>query len=206
MRVKGIVMKNKFNHIALATLTTLSIGGCLAEEPASDSEQASLGAAPETSSRAPTDLEIASQIQAAAAVNFHEIVNFAFGNQCVDAPGGVLNVVLRIAACNGSDTQKWSFVAASSPNTFFLVNKRSGFCAEVNNGTSNPGELVDEFHCDGSQAEQWVQSFRVVDGVSYQQYRHLGTSLCLDTVGGAGSQLMQFSCGSSNNAQTWLVR
>jgi hypothetical protein len=28
-------------------------------------------------------------------------------------------------------------------------------------------------------------------GSTYQQYTHAGTSLCLDTVGGAGSQLME---------------
>jgi hypothetical protein len=95
------------------------------------------------------------RIHAAATGNYHEIVNLAY-NQCVDAPHGALNVVLRIATCNGSDTQKWASVAGPSSSTY-LVNKSSGYCAEVNNGTSAPGELVDEWHCDGSQAEQWTR-------------------------------------------------
>jgi hypothetical protein len=198
-------MQKKFNRTAIAALSTLSFAGCLADETPSDSEE--LQAVTASSDRTPAELEVSQRIQAAAAGNFHQIVNFAFANQCVDAPNGTLNVVLKLTTCNiNSDSQKWSFVAASAPNTFFLVNKRSGFCAEVNNGTSTPGERVDQFHCNGTQAEQWIQSFRVVDGVSYQQYTHAGTSLCLDTVGSAGSQLMQFNCGASNDAQTWLVR
>ena len=110
---------------------------------------------------------------AAAAGNFHHIRNRAF-DQCITAPNGALNVVLKLADCNDSDmTQGWAFVAASSPNVFTLVNQQSGFCMEVNNGTSTPGERVDEFHCNGTTAELWVQSFRVIDGVAYQQIHPL---------------------------------
>jgi len=199
-------MQNKIQHVAIAIFSTLSFTGCLADETVSDSEQA-IETTRASAEQTPEQRDVSNRIKAAAAGNFHQIVNLAFNNQCIDAPNGTLNVVLKLTTCNSnSDSQKWSFVAASAPNTFFLVNKRSGFCAEVNNGTSTPGELVDQFHCNGTQSEQWVQSFRVVDGVSYQQYTHAGTSLCLDTVGSAGSQLMQFNCGASNDAQTWLVR
>jgi hypothetical protein len=198
-------MKNKFDRITLAltALSTLSIAGCLAGEPtsdpASDPDQAS---APAT-----TDISARIQAAAAAASSYHQLVNHAY-NQCMDAPGGVLNVILKLSNCintTASSSQKWAFVAAGPPSTFFLVNQLSGFCAEVNNGTSIPGERVDEWHCDGSSAEQWVQSFRVIDGIAYQVFTHAGTSLCLDTVGSAGSQLMQWNC-SGNDAQTWLVR
>jgi hypothetical protein len=143
-------------------------------------------------------------ITTAAWLNHHYIVNFAYGG-CIDAPNSLLNVRLRLAACLGSSTHDWSFVAASSPNTYYLVNVASGYCAEVNNNSGSPGEAVDEWYCNGTQAEQWVQSFRVIDGTVYQQFRHAGTNQCLDTVGGRDSQLMQWYCDAANDAQTWWV-
>jgi type IV secretory pathway TrbL component len=35
---------------------------------------------------------------------YHQIENLGSPNQCVDAPGGAFNVVLRITKCSGSDT------------------------------------------------------------------------------------------------------
>ena len=151
----------------------------------------------------PPPASISARIHAAAADNYHELVNLAY-NQCVDAPNGALNVILRIAPCNGSDTQKWASVPGPSSTTY-LVNKGSGYCAEVNNGTSNPGERVDEWYCNGSQAEQWTPHGSVA-GFSYRQFEHGRTGLNLDTVGGPGSQLMQWNRGANNAFQTWLVR
>ena len=133
---------------------------------------------------------------AAATRSYHEIVNYA-NNQSIEAPGGVLNVRLRLARCNpGSRAQKWAFVVdSSSANTYYLVNQAGGFCAEVNNGTSTAGEAVDEYFCNGTRSEQWARSFRVINGVAYQHFTHAGTDLCLDTVSGPGSQLMQWFCG-----------
>ncbi|KUM89748.1 hypothetical protein AQI88_39505 [Streptomyces cellostaticus] len=142
----------------------------------------------------------------AAASSYHEIVNLAY-HQCVEAPRGALNVRLRLAECNGlSAAQKWAFVAAPAASTYYLVNQAGGYCMEVNDGTANPGETVDEYFCNGTASEQWVQSFRTVNGIVYQQFTHSGTSLCLDTVSGPGSQLMQWNCDAGNDAQTWLVR
>ena len=138
------------------------------------------------------------QIKAAAA-GFKQIRNAAF-SQCVDAPGGSLNVRLKLAPCSASvATRQWAFVPTGAANTFFVVNEASGFCMEVNNGTSTPGETVDEFTCDGLASEQWV-----VEGLSL---RHAGTNQCLDTVGGPGSQLMQFNCGQAApaGAQSWVI-
>ncbi|MFC0548983.1 RICIN domain-containing protein [Kutzneria chonburiensis] len=135
---------------------------------------------------------------AAASDAFRQMRNAAF-TQCVDAPGGVLNVRLRLAPCSTLATRRWVFVPTGAPNTFFIVNRASGFCMEVNNGTATPGETVDEFTCDGLTSEQWV-----VEGLSL---RHLGTNQCLDTVGGAGSELMQFTCGQAApaGAQSWVI-
>jgi len=182
----------------VAGLSVLGMGGCLMNESAADPTSGS-------ATEALSGTAVADPISAAAG-NFHQIKNRAF-DQCISAPNGALNVVLKLADCNDSDTtQGWAFVATSSPGVFNIVNQNSGFCMEVNNGTSNPGERVDEFHCNGTTAELWAQSFRVIDGVAYQQYTHSGTNQCLDTVSGRGSQLMQFNCGAGNDAQTWLVQ
>lgn len=135
---------------------------------------------------------------AASADSFVHFRNAAF-SQCVDAPGGGLNVRLKLSPCSTSATQRWVLVPTGAPNTFFIVNKFSGFCMEVNNGTSNPGETVDEFFCNGQASEQWV-----VEGLTL---RHLGTNQCLDTVGGPGSELMQFTCGQARPpaAQSWVI-
>jgi len=125
------------------------------------------------------------------------IVNDAY-RQCIDAPGGALNVRLKLASCSGSGTQKWAFIPTGAANTYFIRNQASGLCMEVNNGTSTPGETVDEFTCDGQRSEQWVYQ-----GLTL---RHAGTNQCLDTVGGPGSQLIQYTCGQSAPAtvQFWI--
>jgi hypothetical protein len=130
---------------------------------------------------------------------YRQIRNAAF-TQCVDAPGGLLNVRLKLDTCSSfASTRNWVLVPTGAPNTFFIVNQASGFCMEVNNGTSNPGETVDEFVCDGLASEQWVyENLRL---------RHVGTNQCLDTVGGPGSQLMQFTCGQAAPpaVQSWII-
>src|SRR5690242_11980828 len=55
-------------------------------------------------------------------------------SQCIDAPGGALNVRLKLVACSGSGTQQWAFMPTGAANTYVIRNKASGFCMEVNNG------------------------------------------------------------------------
>ena len=143
---------------------------------------------------------------AVAASSYHTIKNLAY-NQCVDAPGGALNVRLQLVSCNGSSTQNWAFVSTGSTDTYYLVNQQSGYCAEVNNGTSVPGEAVDEYICDGLASEQWVETTAIVDQVVGAKFKHVGTNLCLDTVSSAGSQLMQWGCDDAHPAaaQVWTV-
>ena len=152
---------------------------------------------------------VALATQASAASDYHEIKNAAY-QQCVNAPNGVLNVRLQLAPCNASSgTQLWALVPTGAPATYYIVNATSGFCMEVNNGTSTPGETVDEYFCDGLASEQWVEDLISIRGVPYVHFRHAGTNECLDTVSGAGSQLMQWDCdsvvASSNTAQAWTV-
>ena len=120
-------------------------------------------------------------------------------SQCIDAPGGALNVRLKLVPCSGSGTQQWAFVPTGAANTYVIRNKASGFCMEVNNGTSTPKEAVDQFTCDGLASEQWV-----LEGLTL---RHAGTNQCLDTVGGEGSELMQWYCSDPHpaNVQSWIT-
>jgi hypothetical protein len=140
--------------------------------------------------------------QPAAISGQHQIKNVAY-NQCVVAPNNLENAGLQLGDCRKSGARAvWQFTPAGG--IFFMSNKSSGFCAEVNDGTSIPGELVDQFTCNGSPAEQWVEAptRRPADGLFYLELKH--GELCLDTVGGAGSQLMQYTC-DGNDAQLWIV-
>ncbi|HEX8107982.1 MAG TPA: RICIN domain-containing protein [Kofleriaceae bacterium] len=192
-------MNIKLQHM-ITVGVTLGMAGCLDQGPVADADA--------TAELAEPPAAITQQILAgAAASTFHQIKNRLYV-QCMDAPGGAFNVILKLANCNFLSEQHWAFVAAPAPNTFFLVNQLTGLCAEVNNGTAIPGERVDEFTCNGSTAEQWVSNLFNVGGTVYQQFQHAGTNQCLDTVGAQGSQLMQFNCDltGQNQAQQWLVQ
>jgi hypothetical protein len=196
-------IKNKLWRTAGIAAAAVGIGMTMAGVASASTGTSMVASVTGASAADPPPASISARIHAAAAGNYHELVNLAY-NQCVDAPHGALNVVLQIAPCNGSDTQKWASVAGPSSTTY-LVNKSSGYCAEVNNGTSNPGERVDEWYCNGSQAEQWTPRGATA-GFAYQQFEHGTTGLSLDTVGGPGSQLMQWYRDANNASQTWLVR
>jgi len=158
------------------------------------------GASAATSSPG-SEAHASAQIKAAAAANNSQQIRNAAFSQCVDAPGGALNVRLKLSDCSASiGTRRWAFVPTGAANTYFIVNVASSLCMEVNNGTSTPGETVDEYFCNGLASEQWVLG----DGLTM---RHAGTNQCLDTVGGRGSQLMQFTCGQSSPpaAQSWVI-
>jgi Ricin-type beta-trefoil lectin domain len=127
------------------------------------------------------------------------LIRNAAYKQCIDAPGGKLNVRLKLVRCSTSGTQQWEFIPTEEANTYVIRNRASGFCMEVNNGTSNPGEIVDQYTCNRQASEQWV-----LEGSAL---RHAGTNQCLDTVSGPGSELMQYTCGQAapENVQDWLT-
>jgi hypothetical protein len=180
----------------MKTLMRLSITTAALLLMGAGSVAVAAGASAATSSSG-SEANASAQIKAAAAASgFNQIRNAAF-SQCVDAPGGGLNVRLKLAPCSAFvATRRWAFVPTGAANTFFVVNGASGLCMEVNNGTSTPGETVDEFFCNGLASEQWV-----VEGLAL---RHAGTNQCLDTVGGGGSELMQFTCVPSA-PQSWII-
>jgi hypothetical protein len=181
------IMKNA--SVWFAVLSSVTMAACVADAPGDEQD-------------------LGTDVTAQAVSTYNQLKNKAW-SQCMDAPGGVLNVTLKLTNCSTtSTTQHWASVPTGATNTYFLVNQNSGLCAEVNNGTATPGERVDEFTCNGSTAEQWVRADVVIGGISYAQFTHAGTSQCLDTVSSTGSNLMQWTCASlgSNDAQLWRVQ
>jgi hypothetical protein len=197
--LKKLSLKLTTVRALLASSVIFGMAGCVDEVPIADSESEA------TAEIAAQPNELTQRILAQAAVSTYRSVRNRLYSQCMDAPGGAFNVILKLANCQSISEQHWAFVAAPAPNTFFLVNQLTGLCAEVNNGTANPGERVDEFTCNGSTAEQWVPNPINIGGILYQQLRHVDTNQCLDTVGAQNSQLMQFTCDPSGAAQQWLV-
>jgi hypothetical protein len=121
-------------------------------------------------------------------------------DQCVEAPNGAFNIRLKLAACSSDNpTANWVLVPTGVGNTMFIVNMASGFCMTVNGGSSSPFAAVNEFICTGQASQRWVQ-----DGA---RLRHADTNQCLDTVAGASSELMQFTCGQEAPAgiQSWEI-
>ncbi|WP_203913472.1 ricin-type beta-trefoil lectin domain protein [Rhizocola hellebori] len=139
------------------------------------------------------------EVAAVPNTDYRQIRNAAW-SQCVDAPGGVFNVHLKLATCSTfTRTRNWLLVPTGVLNIFFIVNQQTGLCMEVNNGTANPFEPVDEFTCNGQPSELWVREDL--------RLRHFGTNQCLDTVAGPGSELMQFTCGQEApvGVQSWII-
>jgi hypothetical protein len=44
------------------------------------------------------------------------------------------------------------------------------------------------------------------EGRHEHQFQHVGTNQCLDTVSAQNSQLMQFTCDPTGQAQQWIVQ
>jgi hypothetical protein len=140
----------------------------------------------------------------ANASGYRQIANRAY-SQCAFVANTSLNIYLLLHACvTDGGLDLWAAVPAGPVQTYYLVNQASGYCLEVNNGTSTPGERVDAFYCNGSTAEQWIIGDDALNGRAYGLVEHAGTNQCLDTVGGAGSRLMQYTC-AGNDAQRWKL-
>jgi hypothetical protein len=174
-------------RLLVITATSLAFAGCMSldDEPQQESDVES------------------------AIATYHRIVNEKY-NQFVNAPNGALNVTLNLAR----QPAYWYLDADGldqlGRQKYLLRNLFSGYCAEVNDNSTAPGARVDEWICDGSQqSEQWVKIEHSVNGFSYDYLQHANTDQCLDTVGGADSNLMQYTCDSPNdpqiNAQTWDI-
>jgi hypothetical protein len=148
------------------------------------------------------------QLASAEAATSYHIRNLAY-DQCMGAPDLSLNVVLRILPCDsGAGFRRWYTESTSyrGGNIYRFKNPGTQRCAEVNQDTAVPGELVDDWTCNATSAERWEAIPFTIGWETYYQFKHVGTELCLDTVGGSGSQLMQWYCDTSfNAAQLWKV-
>jgi hypothetical protein len=143
--------------------------------------------------------------RAEAAVSGPYLIKNAAYHQCVVAPDRSLNVVLRIGSCN-SGFRKWYLervLVVDDPPLGRLRNVDTGYCAEVNQGTAVPGELVDDWDCNYERSEAWEN--HLLGWANYRQFKHDAMELCLDTVSGGGSQVIQWTCEPGNDAQLWTL-
>jgi hypothetical protein len=138
-------------------------------------------------------------------VQVHRIVNAQY-NQNMTAQTNALNSPLILQSYVKSySRQIWTLYPAPN-NTMTMVDDQTNLCAEVNNGTANWGERVDAYWCDGLSSEQWVEiPVLEPNGTPAVELQHYGTNLCLDTVGGYNSALMQWPCDPNNKAQMWTL-
>jgi hypothetical protein len=148
---------------------------------------------------------ISASLKAAAAGNYHQIVNKAY-DQCVDVnqASTAPSVQLQIVGCNNTGAQAWAPVLISG-NTYYLVNQNSGDCIDVRNGSTATFAAVQQFPCNGTGAQQWIRTPVFVNGAIWETLMNANSGLCLDTVSGPGSKLMQYTCGG-NDPQLWQVR
>jgi hypothetical protein len=125
-------MNIKLQYMITAGVT-LGMAGCLDQAPVADAD----ADADATAELAEAPAAITQQILArAAASTFHRIQNRLY-SQCMDAPGGAFNVILKLANCNSLTEQRWAFVAATAPNTFFLSTSSPG-CASRSTTAPRP--------------------------------------------------------------------
>jgi hypothetical protein len=186
----GILMNHEFERVMVGMVVmagALASGGCAAETGTDTDQQ--------------TGVE-QSDLQAA----IHHRIQNAYYQQCVSPRFAQLNEILTMETCSTKYArQYWNLIPATT-SSWYIVNDATNYCAEVNNGTSNPGERVDEWYCDGETSEQWVEvPVALPNGKAAVLLQHAGTNLCLDTVGGTNSQLMQWPCDPGNQTQAWFI-
>lgn len=163
-----------------------------------------VGPAPAAHARPATAHAVAGGVTTNALI-YDVIWNLDVG-QCIDTPKRQVNELLRLADCNYGDTQLWALLPGTQPGILTFVNKATNLCIEVNNGTSVPGEWLDAWYCDGLSSEQWVAMNPAGLNPPWHMFEHVGTGLCLDTVSGVNSAIMQWYCDPGNRMQTWFYR
>jgi hypothetical protein len=182
-------MNHKFERVMIGMVVmagALALGGCAADTGSETDQQTSVE-------------------QSGLQTSYHRIENARY-QQCVSPRFTQLNEILTMESCTTNYARIHWFLIPATSTSWYLMNYATNFCAEVNNGTSNPGERVDEWYCDGMTSEQWVEvPVTLQDGRPAVQLQHAGTNLCLDTVGGTNSQLMQWPCDPNNPTQAWLL-
>lgn len=94
--------------------------------------------------------------------------------------------------------------------TYRLISQQSGYCADVENGSTTPGANVRQWYCNALNPQSW----RLVDkGNGYwalvAQNSGQGNPLCLDNAGAAGPEaykpdVIVWSC-TGDTPQNWLI-
>ncbi|GAA1551979.1 hypothetical protein GCM10009827_085790 [Dactylosporangium maewongense] len=115
--------------------------------------------------------------------------------RCLDAPTPA-ETQLRIATCNGSPNQSWTFDATGIG---FVRSGYAGKCLDNRSGTMADGNPIQIWDCTANVplAQTWAL---LDDGML-----HSTTSMCLDITGGGtanGTKVQLYTCNGTP-AQTW---
>lgn len=113
---------------------------------------------------------------------------------------------VRLYSRNGSNAQKWQFVASGTSGVWYLVDAETGKACEVFGGTSNDedGANVSMYTANQTVAQQWqaiAAGTQAINGTSYECYQLVAfggttsTARCMD-VQGDGSYVR-------SNIQIW---
>lgn len=127
---------------------------------------------------------------------FRGIKNNAWG-QCATALTTTGSGV-SLGNCDALPANNWVKVPTGQANTFYFVHELSGLCLTAPSTSAGQGITIDV--CTASPTQSWVQ-------LPDLKLLHLGTGLCLDTVAGPGSALMQWFCGQEApvGVQSWII-
>jgi hypothetical protein len=128
---------------------------------------------------------------------FRSIRNNAWG-QCAGSAGTAGGTHVSLNTCDSASSRNWVKVPTGQANTFYFVHKLSGLCLTA--PSNSAGQVITIDVCSASPTQSWVQ-------LPDLKLLHLGTGLCLDTVGGPGSELMQWFCGQEApvGVQSWII-
>jgi hypothetical protein len=139
------------------------------------------------------------------AVMFQPIVARHSG-RCLDVDGSSTEPNTQVVqrACDGSASQRWTFVPVEwGANRFFLVNQNSGQCLDVAGGSQQPGGIVIQWLCNGGPAQQFVHNL-VPAGAGYFTLTAVHSNQCVEVGGGSfanGAPVVQGPCNSAPNQQ-----
>jgi hypothetical protein len=109
--------------------------------------------------------------------------------KCVDMPSLVDETVLRMATCNGSDTQRFQLL----PTGELKLRAHPDKCVDATGGGEGANVVINT--CDGSAAQRWQLTGDQIHGVHDR---------CLDIFGynrADGAQLKVFHCHGDINQQ-----
>lgn len=104
---------------------------------------------------------------------------------------------VRLFTRNGSNAQKWLFVAEGTADTWYIADAETGHCCEVFKGTENDvdGGNVSMYEANQSIAQKWRAIYvgtQEINGANYETYQFVafgrpasyeGTLRCMDVWG-----------------------